>query len=51
MTLIVIAHHLRTVQNCDYIYVMKNGEIKEEGNHIELLEQEGLYTAYWKSQM
>lgn len=50
ITVIVIAHRLWTVQNCDCIYVMQNGEIKEEGSHIELLKKKGIYANYWKNQ-
>jgi len=35
-TLIIIAHRLSTVKNCDYIYVMHKGRIFEEGNFSEL---------------
>ena len=50
ITVIVIAHRLWTVKNCDRVYVMQNGEIKEEGSHTELLEKEGIYSNYWKNQ-
>lgn len=50
ITVIVIAHRLWTVKNCDRVYVMQNGETKEEGSHTELLEKEGIYSNYWKNQ-
>jgi len=37
-TLIMIAHRLTTVKNCDTIYMMKEGEIISEGTYDELLE-------------
>lgn len=37
-TVIMIAHRLSTVQNCDKLYFMKNGEITESGTFDELLE-------------
>ncbi len=37
-TIIMIAHRLTTVQNCDIIYMMKDGRIIGEGNYSELLE-------------
>ena len=37
-TLIMIAHRLTTVQNCDTIYLMKEGEIIAQGTYSELLE-------------
>lgn len=40
-TLIVIAHRLSTIVNADYIYVLKQGRIIEEGTYAELIRQEG----------
>lgn len=42
-TAIVIAHRLSTIQEADKILVLDKGEIKESGNHSELLEKGGLY--------
>ncbi len=42
-TTLIIAHRLSTVANADYTYVMKKGEIVEEGSHHNLLEQKGYY--------
>ncbi len=47
ITCIVIAHRLNTVKNCDCIYVMCEGEIKESGTHDSLLRQKGLYYQYF----
>ncbi len=49
-TMIVIAHRLSTVINCDKIFVLKNGQIIEEGSHQELLEQNGEYRNLWDEQ-
>jgi ATP-binding cassette, subfamily B, bacterial PglK len=38
-TIIMIAHRLTTVQNCDLIYLMKDAEIVEKGTYEELLEK------------
>ena len=46
-TLIVIAHRLSTVMNADRIYVIKDGNIEEQGRHEELLENGGLYSSMW----
>lgn len=42
-TSIVIAHRLSTIQHADKIIVIDNGQIKEVGNHKELMTQKGLY--------
>ncbi len=42
-TTIIIAHRLSTVKHVDQIYVLKNGEIIEIGDHDTLLEKEGYY--------
>lgn len=48
-TLIVIAHRLSTVKNADRLYVIKDGNIEEEGTHSELLAKGGLYSSMWKA--
>lgn len=47
-TVIMIAHRLSTVTNCDRIYVLKDGSIVEEGSHEELLKANGIYLGMWK---
>ena len=42
-TAIFIAHRLSTIVNVDKILVLKDGEIVEQGNHQELLSQNGYY--------
>ena len=37
-TIVMIAHRLTTVKNCDVLYLMKNGEIVDTGGHDDLLE-------------
>jgi ATP-binding cassette subfamily C protein len=49
-TIITIAHRLSTVQSSDYIYVMKDGEIVEEGTPEELMQEQGHYNKFVKAQ-
>lgn len=49
-TSFVIAHRLSTIVDADMIFVMKNGTIIEQGNHKELLEQNGAYAELYNSQ-
>jgi ATP-binding cassette subfamily B protein len=49
-TVLLIAHRLGTVMNADKIFVLKEGNLVEEGTHKELLEQDGHYVKFWKSQ-
>ena len=49
-TTFVIAHRLSTIQNADIILVVKEGNIVEQGNHLELLEQKGFYYELYQSQ-
>lgn len=49
-TSIVVAHRLSTIQRADQIIVLHHGEIRESGNHHELLAQRGLYWKLYKLQ-
>ena len=51
ITTIVIAHRLSTIKNSDFIFVMKNGKIIENGTHQELLELNGYYKELIKEQL
>ncbi len=42
-TSLIIAHRLSTIQNADIIVVLENGQIVEQGNHHDLISQNGLY--------
>lgn len=49
-TAVVIAHRLSTIRNANQILVMDKGEIKERGNHEELLNQGGFYATLYHLQ-
>nr|WP_244333122.1 ABC transporter ATP-binding protein [[Clostridium] hylemonae] len=49
-TSFIIAHRLSTIRDADLILVMKDGDIIEQGNHEELLAQNGFYAELYNSQ-
>ncbi len=49
-TSFVIAHRLSTIRNADLILVMKDGNIIEQGNHDDLMSQNGFYADLYNSQ-
>ena len=49
-TSFIIAHRLSTIKNADLILVMKDGNIVEQGNHEELMKQNGFYANLYNSQ-
>ena len=49
-TSFVIAHRLSTIKNADMILVMRDGNIVEQGNHDELIAQNGFYANLYNSQ-
>ncbi len=49
-TILVIAHRLSTIEKADEILVIEHGEIKERGNHRDLLAQNGAYKQLHKMQ-
>ncbi|BAY76656.1 ABC transporter-related protein [Nostoc linckia NIES-25] len=50
-TAIIIAHRLSTIRNVDRIFVLKRGELIEQGSHEQLLQQGGLYATLHNLQM
>ncbi len=45
-TVIMIAHRLKTVKNCDNIFVIDGGKIVESGKHDELIREDGIYKRF-----
>lgn len=50
-TTIIIAHRLSTVRHADCIYVMKDGQVIEQGSHDDLLKKNGTYKELWNLQI
>ncbi len=48
-TTIIIAHRLTTIRQADYIYMLENGQIVEEGTHEELMQKEGSFAKHIRS--
>ncbi len=49
-TTLVIAHRLSTIVDAHQILVMADGQVVEQGTHLELLAQNGRYAAMWRQQ-
>ncbi|KAL1914615.1 uncharacterized protein VTP21DRAFT_8146 [Calcarisporiella thermophila] len=49
-TTLIIAHRLSTVREADWIVVVENGKIVEQGTHAQLIANEGTYMAYVRKQ-
>ncbi len=50
-TRIVIAHRLSTIRECDRIFVLEEGELIEEGNYRQLMNQEGVFSELARRQL
>ena len=49
-TSFIVAHRLSTIREADVILVMKDGNIIEQGNHEELMKENGFYANLYNSQ-
>ena len=49
-TLLFISHRLSSVQNADHVFLLENGEVKEEGTHRELMKKKGIYADMYQKQ-
>jgi ABC-type multidrug transport system fused ATPase/permease subunit len=47
---VIVAHRLETVRDCDRIYVMRAGEVIEAGTHADLVAQDGVYAELVRQQ-
>lgn len=50
-TLIIVSHRLSVLAECDFVYVLDQGEVKEQGRHEELLAKRGLYWRLYQRQL
>lgn len=49
MTVVMVAHRLNSIRNCDRILVLDHGKLVEEGSHAQLMERNGLYATMYNS--
>jgi ATP-binding cassette subfamily B protein len=49
-TLLFISHRLSSVQNADHVFLLEQGQVREEGSHRELMKLGGLYADMYQKQ-
>ena len=50
-TILMISHQLSVAATCDRVLVMDQGKIVQEGNHLDLLKENGLYKKLWEREL
>jgi len=50
-TILMISHQLSVAATCDRILVMDKGKIVQEGNHKDLVQENGLYKQLWEREL
>ncbi len=50
-TTIIISHRISSIKHCDKIMVLDDGEVKEYGNHAEIMKNDGLYKLLYDQQL
>ena len=50
-TILIIAHRLSTLANCNRIMILEDGKITNQGTHLELLERNNTYQTLYKSEL
>ena len=49
-TIIIISHCLKNIMNCDYIYMLEDGQVSQSGTHGSLLKSGGHYATMYQTQ-
>jgi ATP-binding cassette subfamily B protein len=49
-TVLMVSHRFATVKKADYIFVLSDGQVVEQGTHKELSEKDGLYATMYSAQ-
>lgn len=49
-TMIIVAHRLSTIRQCDQILVFDKGKVVEKGSHLQLMNKRGKYYEMWRAQ-
>lgn len=50
-TRIIVSHRITVTRNADFILMLENGKIVEQGTHQELFQKQGIYRQYYNTQM